>query len=245
MSRVLGALFVLALSIACGAGNGGSPTAPSSSTPTASSVTVNLVANLMFLGFVQQASASTSPPGLSGTWAATDPRIASVDATGNVRGLASGSTDITYTVGTAVGRAALRVIPEYAGTWVGEYSLTGCSDNGAFQGIDFCRTFTRTGLDATMRATWTQNGTEVIGRLNLSPGWPDSDLNTGRIEENGRMRFGGVVLLNGFRIRADWDLNMTERGAITPASAMSEDWTYPGVQGSARITGSVRFMRKQ
>lgn len=243
--RLCFGIGVLALSVACGGeSSGGSPTAPSTTPSTASSVTVALTSP-MYLGFVQQATATTSPAGLAGTWASADQRIATVDSAGNVRGLGSGTTDISYTVGSAAGRASVRVVPEYAGVWRGEYSITGCSDNGAFRNIDFCKTYSRTGLDAGMRATWTQTGTEVIGRIGIAPNWPDSDLNTGRVDDSGRMTFGGTILLDGFSIRATWELNSSERGVITPASAMTEDWTYPGVQGSARITSSIRFMRKQ
>jgi Bacterial Ig-like domain (group 2) len=243
------AFGVLAFSFACGGDSGGgSPTSPTSpatpSSQTPSSVTVALVSP-MYLGFVQQATAATSPAGISGTWASTDQRIATVDTAGSVRGLASGTTEITYTAGGATGRASVRVVPEYAGIWRGDYSITSCSDNGAFRNIDFCKTYTRNGLDAGMRAEWTQDGTEVIGRIGIAPNWPDSDRNTGRIEENGRMVFGGNINLDGFNIRATWELNSTQRGVITPAGAMTEEWTYPGVQGSARITASIRVLRKQ
>jgi hypothetical protein len=239
---------VLAFSIACGDEPGGSTATPTSPSPSPSSTASNISVALtspMYLGFVQQATATTSPAGLTGTWNSADQRVASVDAAGNIRGLASGTTDITYTVGGTVGRASVRVLPEYAGVWRGEYSITSCSDNGAFRQIDFCKTYTRNGLDAGMRAEWTQNGAEVIGRIGIAPNWPDSDMNTGRIEDNGRLVFGGNINLDGFNIRATWELNSTERSVISPAGAMKEEWTFPGVQGSATITSSIRVMRKQ
>jgi hypothetical protein len=244
MVRVACVLFAACLFIACGDDSpANSPTAPSASA--VSSVTVSLQNDTMYLGLVQQATASTVPPGLAGTWASMNPAVASVDSSGGIRGVSSGSTEITYTVGATVGRAALRVVPEYAGTWVGSYSVTGCTDTGIFTRLDFCKNFNRTGLDVAMRATWTQSGTEVVGRIGIAPNWPDSEANTGRIEANGRMVFGATITLDDFTIRATWDLNSTERGIVVPASSLLEEWRLAGESGEGRVTASLRELRRQ
>ena len=96
-----------------------------------------------------------------------------------------------------------------------------------------------------MRATWTQDGAEVIGTIGIATEWPDSERNTGRIDTNGRMVFAATISIGDYRIRASWDVNSVAPGVIVPASALSEVWTAVGFAGEGRATGSVRYLLRR
>ena len=62
------------------------------------------------------------------TWTVDTPAVLSIDRQGRVTGLSSGAARIVATVGDHSGTSpVVRAVPEYSGTWSGNYVLSACS----------------------------------------------------------------------------------------------------------------------
>lgn len=61
------------------------------------------------------------------TWSAEPAGIVSVDRTGLVTGIGSGSVRVTATLGDRSAFNIMRAVPDYTGTWTGTYKVTACS----------------------------------------------------------------------------------------------------------------------
>jgi hypothetical protein len=61
------------------------------------------------------------------TWSADPAGVVAVDSKGSVTGIGSGSVRVTATVGDKSGSLVMRAVPDYTGTWSGNYIVTACS----------------------------------------------------------------------------------------------------------------------
>ena len=101
------------------------------------------------------------------TWSVETPGVVSVDRQGRVTPLANGTTRVIATVGDKSGRNSIRVLPNYSGSWSGNYIITGCTG-----GVDF-RSCPRSMFDEStgqrilypFRLTLTQDRDAVTGTL--------------------------------------------------------------------------------
>ncbi len=122
---------------ACG-DDGGSPTAPSATT---TSVTIAIPAGgTIFIGREVQFEAretlsnGTARVATNATWGSDAPGVASVSATGLVRGVSPGEASI-FADTPARGALRIRVYPNFGGTWRGNEVILGCEATGAFVGL--------------------------------------------------------------------------------------------------------------
>ncbi len=110
--RVRRSLAVLALLLAACSGGGDSPASPA---PAVATVQVTPAVVQLTVGASQQLAAAPLTAagaivaGKSALWASSNPAVASVDATGLVRGVSGGSASVTATVDGKVGSASVSV----------------------------------------------------------------------------------------------------------------------------------------
>ena len=67
------------------------------------------------------------------TWSVDPAGIATVDQHGNVTPLAIGTATVKATYGDKTGTNPIRVLPDYSGTWAGQFRITGCSGGHDFR----------------------------------------------------------------------------------------------------------------
>lgn len=60
-------------------------------------------------------------------WSVDSPTVAQVDRHGRVTPIASGTVRVTARLGDRSGINTIRVLPDYAGTWSGEYRISACT----------------------------------------------------------------------------------------------------------------------
>ena len=100
-------------------------------------------------------------------WSVESPGVVAIDRQGLATPLANGTTRVIATLGDKSARHSIRVLPNYSGTWSGNYIITACSG-----GVDF-RTcprllFTETNNQRILypfRLTLTQERDAVTGTL--------------------------------------------------------------------------------
>jgi hypothetical protein len=197
----------MATAIACGSD---SPTDPSDGTNTLTIVpatdfltvgsTVTLAARLSQTG--------SAPRVVSAEWSTDDGRVASVDRQGLVSALGSGSTTIRATFEGRTAAQALRVAPDYAGTWVGVRRVVAC----VHPTPTFCSTNYPFAQQFDTRLVLAQAKASVSGTLQFTPpaASPTATL-TGAITSAGQLPLVGTIATS------------TSGGAVTLVGSI-DDW---------------------
>jgi hypothetical protein len=125
-------LPLLLAPLACG----GSPAAPSP--PAAQAITLRVAdpdTDAAVVGTSLALRALVAAPGAPETaaddgvtWTSSNDRIATIDASGRLTGIAPGSVVVTATVKSTAATRAIDVVPNVAGTWTFDYVGTACDD---------------------------------------------------------------------------------------------------------------------
>lgn len=132
-------------------------------------------------------------------WSSDDPPVARVDVRGIVTAIASGGTTIRAGFGGKQGQQPLRVVPEYAGTWTGQYRVTACQ-GGADPRTCGRIIFPDPNRDA--RLTLTMNQELASGTFIWNASSDVLAANT-TIPISGVIRLAGALVLEGFRPSTD------------------------------------------
>ena len=120
---------IVGLVVLAGCGGGGSSAPPS---PVPQSLAVNPAAtSLIKIAEEQVYTASVryttgSESTVSATWQSDNQNVASVDGSGKAIGLASGEATLIAHAEGLTGTLKIRVVPDYVGTWGGEYVVRAC-----------------------------------------------------------------------------------------------------------------------
>jgi hypothetical protein len=247
-SRWLAALLLAALSLftfACGKdSNTNNQTGPSCTvtglTLTPATDFVRTKATETF-GVTAACSGGTTQP-VQGTWGTDAPSVATVDATGKVTGVGSGQVTVFADYQGFRGTRLVRVVPDYQGRWSGDWSVTGCTENGDFAGI--CAGYVVGDLYGltlvSNQARDTMTGTTDFGDNLPGPV-------TGTIQMNGHLVVNGTYTITseGVTIEitvSNWDtftadnLRMTGHLRVTGRAV--------GLQGSFSVDGDLRIVTK-
>ena len=134
----------------------------------------------------------TSPPRVvAADWSSTDGRVAGVERTGRVTALGAGSATIRATFGADTTSMAVRVAPDFAGTWTGPRRVATC----VHPRPDFCAANYPANRQAATTLVLTQARDRVTGTLSLSPplASPSSAV-TGTIADLGRLTLDGAII---------------------------------------------------
>jgi Bacterial Ig-like domain (group 2) len=224
--------------ISCGSSGGGT----TSPTPTLTSITVNSVGAQVLLGSPETFTATanfsngTNQPVTGGVWGSEQPSVASVDsATGRVTGVIAGQATIFVTSQGVRGTKPINIRPNYAGTWVGNYGVTNCTQSGAVATLDFCTTNFTIGRELPYAMLLTQlnasvNGQTALGQLISTPF-------SATMATDGSVTINTTVLAGTLTIAQVWNLNITQVGKIT--GNLTQTWTDPALTGQLVVTANV------
>lgn len=165
-------------------------------------------------------------------WGGDAPGVATIDSSGRVTGIATGH--VTIWAQNAGGRTTrlLRVVPAYAGSWQGTYSIQDCQATGDFVTAGFCETFSR-GLILYNRYDLTQSDDRVSGTFTL--GSVIGNLDAAVIADDGTLPFTGSVDSGSTHVRLEQgrlDCNC----ATSVSGQFEQRWSDATMAGQARVT---------
>jgi len=229
--RMLALALCLALSAACAE----SVTAPSTTTPTPAALRIVLPAQgssivvgqpVVWTAVATMADGSTAA--VNATWVSDAPAVAAVTS-GRVSGIAPGRATIAASYSGVVASTAVRVIPNYSGSWIGTAVYLGCD---GFQDSRVCAGFNE-GTIGQVGLVVQQTNDLVTATLDLSYSRKNVAGNpyqvhgtfavTGTIEEDGTLVLASPSWPKENWVLASWratpDASGVLRGAFTQASA--------------------------
>jgi hypothetical protein len=230
--------MILALP-ACGGGK--SPTAPEQ-------VTLALTPGTDFLATGQSAEltligtrANGTQETMQATWGSDNTQVATVE-NGHLVGVRPGQATIYAECTHGRATRVVRVVPEYAGSWAGAYSLGACSATGDFATEQMCDEFPA-GSQAPLGLRLSRSREHVTGTVMLGSLSGDT---AGDIAIPGNLALAGSVRYEEEGISAqialsEWD-TMAERDQMT--GHFVETWTVTGATGSLRLTCDIATMNR-
>lgn len=228
MNRVALALFACLLAAACHK----TPQAPS---PTVSTLALSPATDLIRIKATERFSAtatytSGSVEAVTPSWASDNAAVATVDGTGTVTGMSSGQANITASFQGKTASRALRVVPDYVGTWAGTWTVTSCQVQGNFR-PDWCAPLQGNSFPATLIIN-------AQSRDVVSGGWTLQEANgtvQGTIATNGTLALTGSSLQNGVRIDiSSWQTASPDNRSMTGTFTLT--WTIPEKPGGSGVT---------
>lgn len=233
----VGLLLTLSANVGCG-GSGGGGTAPS---PTATGITINTPNNATMFAigqtFTFTATATMSngtTQAAAGAWGTDAPAVATASGNGDVRFVGSGDVTVFVDYGGTRGTRRVRGLPNYQGTWVGSYSVSGCEHSGAFGAANFCGDFPNNRV-LPLSFVFTQTNDSVTGTTSL--GTLRSNQATGPITLDGTLALPATYQDGTFTLTESWVLQSREAGKITGRVMVL--WRASGYSGEARLSGDL------
>lgn len=244
--RSLLPVISLAVLAACGGGGGGAPSSPGPVTPapTTVSVAISPATDLITIQGTATFSATAtmsdgSTKSVSGTWVSDPAAVATVDGSGRVTGIGSGQATVSVTYDNVKASRTIRVVPDYQGSWAGEYAVTACQDTGDFHREDWCRSAMRDLVRVTMDLTQSRDS--------VSGAWTHRDLvgnATGTIETDGSLVLSGTGKLEDVTLTmAGWRSRSTDNKTQTGAFSFSITSTV--WSGSSQAQVEIRTCAKR
>ena len=243
MRRSLLFAVVLGGLAACGK-EGGAPATPTPSVTTVS-VAINAPADMLKINGVDVFSATATMSdgtarAVTPVWASDNAAVATVDGSGKVTGIGSGQATISAIYETLRGTRAVQIVPDYQGSWTGEYTVTSCQHSGDFAAVGWCDAALADGL-TSLTMTLTQVRDAVSGQ------WTHDRMSgaaQGTIETTGTLPLAGngyyegtLINIGGWRSVSADNQNQTGRFTMTFAS--------PTWSGSADVSVEIRTCTKR
>jgi hypothetical protein len=225
----------LVVLVQCGGGNGAkAPTQPS---PSVTGLAVLPAGDLVKVGgsvdLVLQATYSNgTTESMSATWTSSNDAVARV-SNGRVTAIGPGEAVIAAECPHGRATTSIRVVPDYQGSWGGEYRMLSCRTTGDMAREDFCDL-----LDVPSTAPiglqLDQNRAQVTGTIalgSLSGGVNGEIAVTGHVGLRGSVRYeeSGVTVTISL---ADWDTVAT---GAQMTGRFRQVWTATAATGSMEI----------
>jgi hypothetical protein len=240
-------LVPLAALFAVGTGcdkDGNGPVGPSSNVL---SVSIGPATDFIKIKAIEPLSATASYSNgttqtVQGTWGSDAPAVATVDGSGRVTGLAAGLATIFVDYEGLRATRTLRVVPDYHGRWIGDLSVTGCSNDGDF--IGFCSEFP-TGELVLLSLVINQTRDTVTGTTDFGDDLPGPV--TGTILMNGQLVLSGTYTISIDEILveltvSEWETTTADNERMTGHVRVTG--RAVGVQGTFSITGDLHIVVK-
>ena len=232
---------VLLFAPACGGGSGST-----SPTPTATAPTITTPNTMVYIG--QAVTFQATGTGTI-TWGGDQSSVATVDGpTGRVTGVATG--DETIWAQNSAGRTTrlIHVLPSFAGTWSGNYAITGCQSLGQFTTLlGFCNAFPA-GAVLNMGFSINQSQDQVSGGT-FSLGGLQGTLNPASVSGAGELPITGLVnSVNGSATitsiaLGNARLDSNQAGVMT--GTFDQTWGQAnGLSGSGILSCQIRLMTR-
>jgi hypothetical protein len=239
LHRALLTVVVLGLA-ACGGGSSSPATPTPAPVATAVSLAISPSTDLIKIqgteSFTVTATMSDgSSKAVSGTWASDASAIATVDTAGKVTGVSAGQASIAVSYGGVSARRTIRVVPDYQGSWSGDYTVLTCQDSGDFAKEDWCKVALQNGvIRVTMVLTQTRDAVSGTWAHDVMAGTAQ-----GTIETGGTLPLAGTGMLDhtpmaisGWRSLSTDNRSQTGRFNLTFTSTV---WS-----GSAQASVEIR-----
>jgi hypothetical protein len=125
-------------------------------------------------------------------------------------------------------------IPSYAGSWSGNYTVTGCNQTGGMALANICGSM---GQSAPYRFDFQQSASSVTGSFMLgSVNFPSTG---GTIAADGSLALQATSIRDGVTIIVNWALHNS--GGPNPAitGTISQAWTSTTLSGQTNIAGTL------
>ena len=121
--------------------------------------------------------------------------------------------------------------PNYAGTWNGTYTITGCTQSGGVALANICGSL---GSTDPYQMVLAQSNTSVTGSFTLGTiQFPSTGATIG---SDGSLSLSATTIQNGITIIVTWNLNLPA-SAIT--GSITQVWTSTTLSGQANVTGII------
>ena len=125
------------------------------------------------------------------------------------------------------------VVPDYAGTWNGTYSVSACTNSGIFSDIGFCGQVASSSAPATF--TFSQTDRSVTGTFHLG-GLLFTNV-AANVGDDGSLSFARTITDSGFSIEASWTLRQQTAGTVTGTTR--QIWRASGQTGEGILDGQM------
>jgi hypothetical protein len=162
----------VSLLFGCGGGSGGGGgTGPSK---TLRSIAIAPLTPTLTIGGTETYTVTASysdgsTASVTAAWTSDNAAVLTIDGTGKAEGHAAGLATITAVHQGMNKTQLIQVVPDYKGTWQGDYSVTGCEETDDWREAELCR-----GSDSfqvgdllPVQLVITQNGKQLTGTMSL------------------------------------------------------------------------------
>jgi hypothetical protein len=167
MRRALALVLAVSLDLAaCGNNSPSSPTPPPQPGLPVTGISLSALDYVRLSQPLRLVLTATLSDGttrvVQGTWQSSDQTVATVAGDGLVTGVTSGDVTISAQHESHRAERRLRIVPDYAGDWVGGYRVIECTDTGDWEGA--CEDEDLT-IEWDLAVTLAQSGADVIGAV--------------------------------------------------------------------------------
>jgi len=203
------------------------------------SITVTSANSMVYVGVTEQFTATANMSDgtikaiTTGTWSSTNQTVATVNTAGLASIVGSGTTNITMTYSGKSGSKSIRGLPNYQGTWTGNYRVDSCTSTGDWATFDFC-SYLPNGTIAETNLILTQTQDSVSGTFFLGT---LSSTGTGPVATDGQLTFLGKITEGTTSIDAVFILQSTTPGIIT--GSLNQLWTDTTMSGNAQLYTTI------
>jgi hypothetical protein len=247
--RAVCAIGTLAFAVGCGGGGGGGSSAVLPAAPSGTVVSIQVTSSgpAVFLGTPETFSAiATYSSGgtqtiVGGVWSTDNGTIAIVDATGKFIPEGNGEVTVFIDFQGVRGSKKIRVLPNYAGLWIGSYTVTSCTQTDGFADGNLCSNFVGQAPQFFFQftqATDTLSGYTGLGRLPIG-----STIFTATIDLDGSVAFTTQFFIGTTEIDVAWSLTCAVAGVIN--GTVSQTWQDSTVTGQMVVAGDIHNPAKQ
>lgn len=177
------------------------------------------------------------------TWGSDAPTVATVDASGLVRGLTSGWATVFADYQGLRGTRRLRVLPDYQGRWEGDWVVTACRESGDWAGT--CAESFPAGEIFGLTVVVNQTRDVVTGTTDFGDNLPGPV--TGSIDDAGVLSVSGTytIEVEGIRLEltvTDWKTMSENNQKMT--GQMCVIFRVSGLLGSIEVDGQLNVVDK-
>lgn len=245
------AMFVLMTIVTIGCGSSGSSDSNNNAMPPAPSgtivsIAVNSSGPTLFLGASETFTAvATYTSGATQTlttaaWSTDAPAVALVDSAGHVTTVSNGEVTIAADYQGMHASKHVRVLPNYAGIWIGNYTIVSCTPTDGFADKNLCGSFNvgqtfQYGLQLTQNAD-VVSGLTIIGLLG-------SSTTSGTVSTDGSLTLTPQIFVGTVEIDLVWKLTCAQANAI--GGTVTETWTDTTTPGQMVIEGALQRPTRQ
>lgn len=235
------------MTIGCGGGgNAGNDQMPPAPSGTIVSIAVTSSAPTLFLGATETFSAvATYTSGATqtltgGAWTTDAPAVATVDGTGRATGVANGEVTISIDDQGVRGSKHVRVLPNYGGSWIGNYTVVSCTPTEGFADQNVCGNF-NAGQTLQYRLQFTQTA-DVVSGLTII-GLLGSTTTSSIVNTDGSLTFMPQLFVGTVQIDLIWNLTSVLPNVIN--GTVTQTWVDTTTPGQMVVEGALQSPTRQ